>query len=311
MRASGSGGSIAWTVWKRSGNCPVLASCSSSASVMSWRMCIVDVRAQHALFEIIEDRDPGRAAEAAKGALVELGPEAGARADGEHADALAAVAESEDEEPRAPVLPRGGVADHRLGAVVDPPLLARARSGWWGGPRARPDRGGGARSAGRLRSRRRSRGRRRGPARSPSRCGPGRGRPRSARGRARRRWPWDCARAAAARSRSTPPAPWPVLPPRRRPSRSTSPVDWPVLAADLGAAAAGPARPPSASTRSPSHGGRRWPLQCGEATTPGAPARSPAVVSRHSRRWPSRRWARSPSPASTSRRPAPRWPVFR
>src|SRR5437870_7078138 len=50
---------------------------------------------------------------------------AGARLPREQADALAAVAEREQEEPRAPVLARHGVADHGAVAVVDLALLAR------------------------------------------------------------------------------------------------------------------------------------------------------------------------------------------
>src|SRR5438046_8093579 len=57
--------------------------------------------------------------------LVELRPDAGARLPREQADALATVAEREEEEPRAPVLARRGMADHGAVAVVDLALLAR------------------------------------------------------------------------------------------------------------------------------------------------------------------------------------------
>src|SRR5437879_2399539 len=50
---------------------------------------------------------------------------AGARLPREQADALATVAEREEEEPRAPVLARRGMADHGAVAVVDLALLAR------------------------------------------------------------------------------------------------------------------------------------------------------------------------------------------
>src|SRR3989442_1507579 len=79
---------------------------------------VVDVRCEHALAEIVEDGDLHGAAEAAKRLLMQLAPAARARRDGQQADALAAVAEREKEEPRAAVLPRYPVADHRAVAVV-------------------------------------------------------------------------------------------------------------------------------------------------------------------------------------------------
>src|SRR5439155_6345565 len=99
------------------------------------------------------------------------------------------------------------------------------------------------------------------------------------------------------------------LTPASRSSRST-PL-WPVLVAAPTGQAGVRRRPQSSGRRPPSRGEHPSPLQCAGATIPVAPARSPARVSRHSRRWPSRRRARSPPPTSTSRRPAPRWPVFR
>ena len=167
------------------------------------------------------------------------------------------------------------------------------------------------------RSWRGNRARRRGPARSPSRCAPGRAPPRSVPGTARTRWRRDCARGAAGSgqragpwpSRSTPRSCWPDLTPAPRSSRST-PL-WPVLVAAPTGQAGVRRRPRSSGRRPPSRGEHPSPLQCAGATIPVAPARSPARVSRHSRRWPSRRRARSPPPTSTSRRPAPRWPVFR
>jgi hypothetical protein len=86
---------------------------------------VVDVRREDALFEIVEDDDLDRAAEPAKRLLVELGPDPAARLPGEEADGLAAVAQGEDEEPRAPILPALRVADHGAVAVVDLRLLAR------------------------------------------------------------------------------------------------------------------------------------------------------------------------------------------
>src|SRR5437016_1375031 len=88
---------------------------------------LVDVGAQHALAEVVEDDDGRRPAEPRECPFVELRPDAGARLPREQADALAAVAEREQEEPRAPILARRGVADHGAVAVVDLALLARRR----------------------------------------------------------------------------------------------------------------------------------------------------------------------------------------
>ena len=86
---------------------------------------LVDVGPQHALAQVVEDNEGRRTPQPPKRPFVELRPEAGARLPREQADALAAVAEREQEEPRAPVLARRGVADHGAVAVVDLALLAR------------------------------------------------------------------------------------------------------------------------------------------------------------------------------------------
>src|SRR5690606_38129354 len=62
-----------------------------------------------------------------EGGLVELGPDSAARAKGEQADRLAAIAERQDEETRAAVLAGLRVAHHRPVAIVDLRLLARRR----------------------------------------------------------------------------------------------------------------------------------------------------------------------------------------
>ena len=108
---------------------------------------------------------------------------------GQQPHALAAVAEREDEEPRAAVLARLRVAHHRPLAVVDlrlPRPGAVTITGCASGVRCAAQLR--RRSASRSRTAPGSRGRRPGPARSPSRCGRGRGPARSARGTARTRW---------------------------------------------------------------------------------------------------------------------------
>ena len=69
---------------------------------------IVDVGREDAFFEIVEDDDAHRAAEATKRALVQLGPDLRARPPHEQPHRFARVAEREDEEPRAAVFARLG-----------------------------------------------------------------------------------------------------------------------------------------------------------------------------------------------------------
>ena len=88
---------------------------------------IVDVRLQHALAQIVEDDDLDRPAQPAKRLLVQLGPAPRARREEQEPDALAAVAQREDEQPRAAVLARLGMPDHRPGAVVDLAFFAGGR----------------------------------------------------------------------------------------------------------------------------------------------------------------------------------------
>ena len=88
---------------------------------------IVDVRGEDAFFEIVEDDDAHRAAEPTKRALVELGPDLRARLPHQQPHRFARVAERQDEEPRAAIFARLGVADHRAVAVIDLALPRLAR----------------------------------------------------------------------------------------------------------------------------------------------------------------------------------------
>ena len=139
------------------------------------------------------------------------------------------------------------------------------------------------RSAARSHSPPGSRGRRPGPARWPWRYGRGRARRRSARGRARTRWPAALDRAVAWRRVQRHRCP--CRPPRPAKSRWTPPVKWPVLPderkGDHGRARTG--RPPSGSCWR-SRAGPRWPVRSASATSRGVPARGPVVVSLRSRR---------------------------
>ena len=89
---------------------------------------VVDVGREHALAQIVEDDDPHGAAEPAKRPLVQLGPDLRARLPGQQAHALAAVAERQDEEPRAPVLPGAAGRAPSARRRNRPGLLRRARS---------------------------------------------------------------------------------------------------------------------------------------------------------------------------------------
>ncbi len=245
---------------------------------------------------------------------MQLGPDLRARPPHEQPHRLARVAERQHEEPRAPVLARLAVADHRPVAVVDLGFLAGrgrdhdARLGRRAATQLRP------RSAGRSRS-----GQRKPwsidqvlPDRhrvAPASTAP----PRSPRGTAR----------THSRSGPDPAADAPDDPPE---SVDTSPemagfdgpgsVDTPPAngrfcrptstdAPTCGLVGGRPrprtsARPPS-GTRSPSPGGRPSPPRSASATSPAAPAPRPVVASRRSRRCPSRRRNTTPAPSSTSR----------
>ncbi len=173
---------------------------------------VVDVRGEDAFLEIVEDDDADGAAQAAKRALVQLGPHLRARVPHQKPDRFARVAERQDKEARAPVLAGLRMPDHRAVAVIDLAFLAGRR----GDHDARLGRGrcpgASARSAGRSHTARRSRGRRPGPARSPSRSGRARAPRRSALDTARTRSHWAHGPGAGPwRSRWTPPPWWPDL----------------------------------------------------------------------------------------------------
>jgi hypothetical protein len=74
--------------------------------------------------QVIGHNDLDRATEFAKGALMQLGPDARARLKGEEPDAFAAVAERQHEQPRAAVLAVVGIANRGTRAVVDLRFLA-------------------------------------------------------------------------------------------------------------------------------------------------------------------------------------------
>ena len=89
---------------------------------------LVDIGREHALFEIVEDDRPRRAAETPKRALVELGPRLRARLPGQQPHRFPRVRERQDKEPRPPVLARladGGPSGPRRSRPALP------RPAWW------------------------------------------------------------------------------------------------------------------------------------------------------------------------------------
>jgi hypothetical protein len=87
---------------------------------------IMDIGREYTFFKVVEHHDPGDAAQPAESLLVQFGPDARAGLEAEKPDALAAEAERQHEQTRAPVLAGLPVADHRAGPVIDLRFLARS-----------------------------------------------------------------------------------------------------------------------------------------------------------------------------------------
>jgi hypothetical protein len=80
---------------------------------------IVDIRLQDAFAQIVEHDQASDSAEPAKGLLVQLGPDSSAGGEGEQTNAFTAVAESQYEQPAAPVLASMRVAHQGPVAIID------------------------------------------------------------------------------------------------------------------------------------------------------------------------------------------------
>src|ERR1035437_4481975 len=85
---------------------------------------IVNVGDEHALAQIVEHDDARGAAQPAKGAFVQLGPDARTAAEGQQTNRFAAAAQRHYEQPGAPVLAALAIAHHRSSAAIDLRLLA-------------------------------------------------------------------------------------------------------------------------------------------------------------------------------------------
>ena len=85
---------------------------------------IVDVRREHAFFEIVEDNDAHGAAKPTKRALMQLGPDLRARLPDQQPYRFARVPERQDKKAGASILAGRRVTDHRTIAVIDLAFLA-------------------------------------------------------------------------------------------------------------------------------------------------------------------------------------------
>ena len=85
---------------------------------------IVDVGGEDAFAQIVEHHHARGAAEPAKGLLMQLSPGLRTGAEHQQANRLAAIAQSQHEQPCAPVLAAVRIAHHRPFAVIDLGLFA-------------------------------------------------------------------------------------------------------------------------------------------------------------------------------------------
>ena len=85
---------------------------------------IVYVGRQHAFAQIIQHHQPRGAAQAAKRLLMQLGPDPRTGTERQKPYRLPAVAECQNEQPRAPVLARVGIAHHRTSPIINLGLFA-------------------------------------------------------------------------------------------------------------------------------------------------------------------------------------------
>jgi hypothetical protein len=88
---------------------------------------LVNVRREDALFQIVEDDDPGRATQPSKRALMQLRPRLRARGPRQQPNGFARIPERQDEEPGPPIRGAWRGPYHRPLAVVDLRFLTRCR----------------------------------------------------------------------------------------------------------------------------------------------------------------------------------------
>ena len=80
---------------------------------------IVNVRNQNAFLQVVENHDSRTSTESAKGFLMEFGPDARTRTPRQQANAFAAVAQGQHEQPGPSILAGLRIADQRAAAVID------------------------------------------------------------------------------------------------------------------------------------------------------------------------------------------------
>jgi hypothetical protein len=88
---------------------------------------LINVGREHAFAEIIQHHYASDSTQSAKSFLMQFGPDARTGAKDQEADGLSAVSQRQDEQPRAPVLARLRVADHRPGAIINLRFFTRGR----------------------------------------------------------------------------------------------------------------------------------------------------------------------------------------
>src|SRR5215475_10273403 len=80
---------------------------------------VVEIGHEHALAQIIQNDDPRSSSQAAKCFLMQLGPDARTGVKRQQAYRLAAVAQRQHEQPRAPILTALRVAHHGPATIID------------------------------------------------------------------------------------------------------------------------------------------------------------------------------------------------
>ena len=79
----------------------------------------MDVRRQHALAKVVQNHDPRRTAQPAKGLLMQFGPHPRTGTEDQQTNRLPAAAQGQNKQPRAPVLAAVGIAHHRTRTVIN------------------------------------------------------------------------------------------------------------------------------------------------------------------------------------------------
>jgi len=88
---------------------------------------IVDVGSEHAFAQVIQHQNAHGATQPAKCFFVQLGPDVRTGTKDQEAHCLAAIAQGEDKQARAPILTTWLFQDHRTGPIINLGFLTRGR----------------------------------------------------------------------------------------------------------------------------------------------------------------------------------------